>query len=82
MLNQAIMVETVAFQCKITLSGPEALMVDRAQYYWRGRANYTPAQFKVVQEFWEADVAKSEDKYCAAAFGFRVRLEAVLNSIK
>ena len=82
MLNQAIMVETVAFQCKITLSGPEALTVDRAQYYWRGRANYTPAQFKVVQEFWETDAAKSEDKYCAAAFGFRARLEAVLNSIK
>lgn len=82
MLNQAIMVDTVAFQCKITLSGPEALMVDRAQYYWRGRANYTPAQFKAVQEFWEADAAKSEEKYCAAAFGFRARLEAVLNSIK
>lgn len=82
MLNQAIMVDTVAFQCKITLSGPEALMVDRAQYYWRGRANYTPAQFKVVQEFWKADAAKSEEKYCAAAFGFRARLEAVLNSIK
>ena len=82
MLNQAIMVEAVAYQCKITLSGPESLMVDRAQYYWRGRANYTPAQFKVVQEFWETDTAKSEEKYCAAAFGFRARLEAALNSIK
>ncbi len=82
MLNQAIMVETVAFQCKITLSGPESLMVDRAQFYWRGRANYTPAQFKVVQDFWETDAAKNEDKYCAAAFRFRARLDAVLNSIK
>lgn len=82
MLNQAIMVETVAFQCKITLSGPEALTVDRAQYYWRGRANYTPAQFKVVQDFWETDAAKNEEKYCAAAFGFRARLEAVLNLVK
>ena len=82
MLNQAIMIETVAFQCKIKLDGVEALTVDRAQFYWRGRANYTPSQFKVVQEFWEADAARNEEKYCAAAFGFRTRLDAVLASVK
>jgi len=82
MLNQAIMIDTVAFQCKIKLEGAEALTVDRAQYYWRGRANYTPSQFKAVQEFWEADAARNEAKYCSPGFGFRARLDAVLASIK
>ena len=61
MLDFSIMAEAISDECKFKLKDGESLAIDRAEYYWRGKADYTAKQFEDLQTKWEEDLKKSHE---------------------
>lgn len=80
-LNLAIMLEAVSDECSIKLKDGESLKIDRVEYYWRGKADYTAKQFADLQKFWEDKTKAEHAKVCAKDFGFRAAFEDSLKTI-
>jgi hypothetical protein len=80
-LNLAIMLEAVSDECSIKLKDGESLKIDRVEYYWRGKADYSAKQFADLQKFWEDKTKAEHAKVCAKDFGFRAAFEESLKTI-
>lgn len=80
-LNLAIMLEAVSDECSIKLKDGESLKIDRVEYYWRGKADYSAKEFADLQKFWEDKTKKEHAKVCAKDFGFRAAFEESLKTI-
>ncbi len=80
-LNLAVMLEAISDECSIKLKDGESLKIDRVEYYWRGKADYTAKQFADLQKFWEDKTKKEHAKVCAKDFGFRAAFEESLKTI-
>ncbi len=80
-LNLAIMLEAVSDECPIKLKDGESLKIDRVEYYWRGKADYSAKQFADLQKFWEDKTKAEHAKVCAKDFGFRAAFEESLKTI-
>jgi hypothetical protein len=80
-LNMAIMLEAVSDECQIKLKDGESLKIDRVEYYWRGKADYTAKQFADLQKFWEDKTKAEHAKVCAKDFGFRAAFDDALKTI-
>lgn len=82
MIVTAYMIEAAAGRCKIELTGADYLNLERAKYYYRGKANLTAAEFKELDDGATVEVRQSLTQFCSAGWNATSKLNALMDSIK
>lgn len=78
LLNTAILLGTMVDECPIKIDEKDARNLYRAQMVQRGRADWTGAQVRELQERYEAMVKGDRKRFCNAGTEFTQQLQAVL----
>ncbi len=82
MLASSHLVELVADECEIELSDDETSKLEKAQAYYRGKADVTEDQVAAMTDAMEKEVTKNRKVFCAKEFGFKAELKKVLLGVK
>lgn len=82
LLISAHMLEAVSDLCKIEMSNKEVLNLDRVQYYFRGRGNFSSAEVKQIVDTVEKQAADSKATVCSPKWPFKETLTTMLDLIK
>ena len=82
LLISAHMLEAVSDQCKITLTNKEVLNLDRVQYYFRGRGNFSVGDVKQIVDTVEKQVTDNKATVCSPKWPFKDTLATMLEMIK
>ncbi len=82
MIVTAYMIEAAAGQCKIELTGTEYLNLERAKYYYRGKADLAAAEVEKLGDGATIEVRQSRTQFCAPGWNAKSKLNDLMESIK
>ena len=82
MLMLAQLLEAVAEECEINLTGEETALLARAEDFYRRQARIRDADLTTAMEAAETKVEQGRKEFCSPNYEFRAKLKTVSDGVR